>query len=192
MALNTIFFIGPQGSGKGTQGKLLSERLGFLYWDMGAICREEAAKDYPLGRKVKELIDNGYLLSDDILLQVADQRLGAVAPDRGIIFDGIPRRIGQAHWLMDYLKEQGRKDFTTVLISLPREDSIARLLARAEKEGRADDTREKIEFRLKQYEEATVPVVEFLKTCTKFVEIDGRPGIPQVTAAISASLGLNA
>ncbi len=190
MSLNTIFIIGPQGSGKGTQGKLLAARLGFFSWDTGAICRETATLGTPLGRQVKDMIENGVLLPDDVLLKVVETKLADIRPEQGIIFDGVPRRLGQAEWLMQFLKGQGRASFTTLFLDVPREESVARLTERAAKEGRVDDTREKIEFRLKQYEEATVPVLDYLKTCTSFVSVKGLGSIPEVTARINGALGV--
>src|SRR4051812_16971645 len=132
MLLNTIFFIGPQGSGKGTQAKLLAQRLDFFYWEMGGILREVAASQTPLGTKIKRLIDSGILLKDEDLYEVVKARLNQIPKTKGVIFDGIPRRLGQAQFLLDYLKQQGRIDFSTLYISLPKEESIKRLLKRAE------------------------------------------------------------
>jgi adenylate kinase len=190
MNLNTIFFIGPQGSGKGTQARVLAKRLNFFYWEMGGILRDVASQDSELGKKVKNLIDSGVLLTDDNLYEVVDNRLGEIAHDVGVIFDGIPRRVAQAEHLMKFLQKQGRKDFVTLFVNLPREESIARLLKRAEIEKRADDTREKIEFRLKQYEQDTLPVLDYLKQRSAFFEIDGTPPVEEVTNKINEAMGL--
>jgi adenylate kinase len=191
MQLNTIFFIGPQGSGKGTQAKILAKRLGFFYWEMGGILREVAAGDTALGKRVKNLIDSGVLLTDENLYEVVDSRLGEIAHNVGVIFDGIPRRVAQAEHLMEFLQKQGRKDFVTLFVNLPREESIARLLKRAEIEKRADDTREKIEFRLEQYTKDTLPVLDYLKQRSNFFEIDGTPSVEGVKGNIDKILGLN-
>ncbi|OFZ46597.1 MAG: hypothetical protein A3D92_17150 [Bacteroidetes bacterium RIFCSPHIGHO2_02_FULL_44_7] len=186
--LNTIFFIGPQGSGKGTQARLLAEKLSFFYWEMGGILRAVAKEDSELGRKVKTQIDSGILLGDDDLLEVVKLRIGQMPKSQGVIFDGIPRRLWQAEFLMDYLKKQGRQNFTTLFIDLPKEESLARLLKRAQIEKRADDTKEKIEFRLEQYYKDTLPVVEYLKKETNFIEIDGNQPIEKVTEDINKAL----
>jgi len=190
MNLNTIFFIGPQGSGKGTQAKILAKRLNFFYWEMGGILREVAKEGSELGGKVKELVDNGILLPDELLLQVVESRLSKMSPNTGVIFDGIPRRLGQAEFLINFLKKQGRTNFTTLFIDLPKEESLNRLLLRAQKEGRADDTKEKIEIRLQQYYSDTLPVLDFLKTESAFFEIDGRPNIEEVSKNINKILNL--
>lgn len=191
MDLNTIFFIGPQGSGKGTQAKLLAEKLGFYHWDMGRILRETAASGTELGTTVKNLIDQGVLLEDELLLKVAAQKLDTISASEGVVFDGIPRRLGQAEFLFNYLTKQGRSNFTTIFLDIPKDETMHRLTLRAEKEGRADDTPEKIEFRLQQYYADTLPVLDFLKERTHLIEIDGRPEIQTVTNNIITALGLN-
>lgn len=188
--LNTIFFIGPQGSGKGTQARVLAKRLNFFYWEMGGILRETAKEATDLGLEVKNMIDNGILLPDALLYKAVESKLSRIDKDSGVIFDGIPRRVGQAEFLMNFLQKQGRENFTTLFINLPKEESLKRLLGRAKHEGRADDTREVIEKRLEQYYQATLPVVEYLKQRTTFIEIDGRPGIEEVTKNINQALGL--
>jgi adenylate kinase len=143
-----------------------------------------------LGIRIKKLIDSGVLLQDDDLYQVVKMRLNEIPATKGVIFDGIPRRLGQAEFLLNFLKEQGRTNFTTLYVSLPKEESLTRLLKRAEIEKRADDTREKIEFRLEQYEKETVPVLDFLKSNTEFFEIDGKPTVGQVSDSINKALKL--
>jgi adenylate kinase len=190
MDLNTIFFIGPQGSGKGTQAESLTKRLGFYHWNMGAILRETATQDTELGKTVKDLIDQGILLNDQLLLDVAKAKLQTISPEMGVLFDGIPRRVGQAEFLMNFLKEQGRTNFVTIFLNIPKEESLNRLVLRARKEGRADDTKEAIELRLQQYHDDTVPVLDYLKKLSTFIEIDGTPSIEEVQKHINTSLGL--
>jgi len=190
MNLNTIFFIGPQGSGKGTQAKILAKRLDFFYWEMGGVLRGMREENTDLGRKVTDMIDNGILVPDDTLIEILKLKLSQIPKEKGVIFDGIPRRLGQAEFIMEFLRNQGRENFATLFIDLPKQQSIDRLLLRAEKENRADDTREKIELRLKQYYDATLPVVDFLRAQTQFFEIDGQPSVEEVTASINKALEL--
>lgn len=190
MDLNTIFFIGPQGSGKGTQAKILAQKINFFYWEMGGILRQVSKENSDLGHEVKQMVDNGILLPDEFLYKVVESKLSQIPADKGVIFDGIPRRPGQAKYLMGFLKKQGRTNFTTLFIDLPKQETLNRLLLRAKKEGRADDTAEKIEIRLQQYYVDTVPVLDYLKTQSKFIEIDGRPPIEEVTQNVDQTLGI--
>lgn len=188
MDLNIIFFIGPQGSGKGTQAKILAEKLGFFHWDMGSILRQTAEQDTELGRELKDLINRGVLLEDETLYKVATSKLETIAPDMGVIFDGIPRRLGQAEFLFEFLQKQGRTKFTTVFLNVPKEETFKRLLLRAQTQGRVDDTEEAIAFRLEQYYKDTTPVLDYLKSKTEFIEIDGTPDISTVTESINNHL----
>ena len=190
MHLDIIFIIGPQGSGKGTQAEILAKRLGFSHWNMGAILREEHDHKFPTGETVGELIDKGVLLNYDQLMEVFGYRAKNIPTDRGVIFDGVPRTLDQAKLIMDFLSTNGRKDFLTIFLDIPEEETMKRLLLRAKKEERVDDTPEAIQFRIDQYERDTKPVLEYLKENTTFIEIDGRPSIEEVTKSITAALGL--
>lgn len=188
MQYEVVFFIGPQGSGKGTQARLLAERLGFYFWEMGGILREAATEESEHGLKVKDMLARGVLFPDEFLLEIAGKKLESIPKDTGIIFDGIPRRLGQAEFLLDFLRNQGRSNFVTIFIDLPMEESFKRLLLRAQKEGREDDTEEAIRFRLEQYHKDTLPVLDFLRENSTFVTIDGSPSIEVVTEQINLAL----
>lgn len=187
---DAIFILGPQGSGKGTQAKLFAEKLGFYFWEMGKILRDNREAVTVTGEKVGEIIDRGQLLTDEQLLGVAEPLIAKIPRDQGVIFDGLPRRLGQARFLIDFLTSQRRQKIATALLDVPREESLKRLLLRAEAEGRADDTKEAIEYRLDQYKQETVPMLQFLKERTDYFVIDGRPPIPEVTSAIWRTFGL--
>lgn len=185
---DAVLLAGPQGSGKGTQGRLLAQKLGFFFWEMGAILRATLAEGTPLAERLS-IINQGILLPDDLLLEVVKQKIDAIPAGQGIVFDGIPRRIAQADFLLDYLKQKNMRPIT-LFIDLPREDSLRRMAGRAEKEGRADDTPEGIATRLRYYDEAVRPAIEYLRGKTRFVQIDGRPPVDEVTKNIDAALGL--
>jgi adenylate kinase len=191
MDFDAIIFIGPQGSGKGTQAKLFAEKLGFFYFGTGAMLREMATHSDELGRKIKETIDQGNLLDDATVFEIVEEKMKMVPQGQGIILDGIPRRLAQAGHLMVFLKSTGRTRVATVFLSLPHDESVVRLMKRAEIEGRKDDTRERIEFRLGQYERETVPVLDYLKTTTQFFAIDGTPPPADVTKEIAQAFGIS-
>lgn len=187
---DAIFMIGPQGSGKGTQGKVLADRLGYFYWEMGGILREEAKKETPFGRKVKELIDNGQLLEDNELFRVLNTELPEVIKHRRILFDGVPRTVPQGLHLTHYLQQNGFKEFAAVHIDVPHDESVKRLLERAHHEFRHDDTPEKISFRLELYDQQTKPVLKFLEGIGELYTIDGVGTIEQITERINTALGV--
>lgn len=188
MHIDAIFLIGPQGSGKGTQAKILANKLNFFHWEMGGILRALAKENTVLGLKIKSLVDQGILLTDEQLYEAVDDRLSQMPAETGIIFDGLPRRVAQAKHVLDYLKTKGKTNLVTIYISLPETETMNRLIKRAQIENRADDTPEKIKFRLEQYKKDTLPVLDFLREKTLFLEIDGTPDIEEVTQKIYQAL----
>lgn len=189
---DAVFILGPQGSGKGTQEKILADRLGFYMWDTGKTLRAHRDTKTVTGETVGEIIDRGQLLTDEQLLGVVAPLIAQIPMDQGILFDGIPRRVGQAEFLFDFLKSKGRAKLATVLIDIPREESLKRLLLRAQKEGRADDTEAAINYRLEQYEEETLPMLALMKERSDFFSIDGVGSIEDIAARIAQALGLSA
>lgn len=97
MDLQVIFIVGPQGSGKGTQGKRLADKLGFLFWGMGDVLRE-IQSDIVFASKIA-MLNRGTLLPDDLIIEILKNRLPKIPAEKGIIFDGVPRRVGQAEFL---------------------------------------------------------------------------------------------
>jgi adenylate kinase len=100
--IDAIVFLGIQGSGKGTQAKLLAEHTGFWHLNMGDLLREKSAHDSALGREVKRIIDGGDLVSDELIFQLIGQSLSDECP--GIIFDGFPRTLPQAEYLIQHFR----------------------------------------------------------------------------------------
>ena len=97
MDFDVVLLTGSQGSGKGTQGKILAEKLDFFFWEMGAILREIRRGDTLLGKKIA-VMDKGTLLADEVIIDIVKNKFAVIPEVRGIIFDGIPRRkIGRAH-----------------------------------------------------------------------------------------------
>ncbi len=203
-----ILLIGPQGSGKGTQARLIKEKYSMSSFDMGAFLREEA-KSNP---EIKSLIEKGSLLSDDVINSLVSGYLSEKNLYDGIIFDGYPRRVGQLTALQSFLKEHGSKLDCTVYINIPEQETLKRLSARRinSETGeiynlitnppskdvdieklihRADDKPEAIKKRLDEYRKDTEPLIAELKaTDTYFVEIDGTQSIESIHREIIRSL----
>ncbi len=189
MDYDIIFVAGPQGSGKGTQGKRLAEKLGFLFWEMGGTLRAILAEAGPLAGRIKA-IDHGTLLDDDLIIEILKQKLPLIPAGSGVIFDGVPRRVRQSEFMVAWWRERGEEDrLATVYIDLSRDECKRRLLLRAETEGRADDTPEAIDRRFRDFDDEIHAAMEYLKDHTKFITIDGAPAPDAVAAAIEAALG---
>ncbi|HYF05076.1 MAG TPA: nucleoside monophosphate kinase [Patescibacteria group bacterium] len=190
MKYHAIILIGPQGSGKGTQAEFLKQATGFHLWIMGQVLRDMHGQTDELSVQITKMHDSGTLVPDNLLIEVVKQKINQLEVHKGIIFDGVPRRLGQAKFLLDFLKEKNIISVATVFIDVPRNVTFERLSLRAAKEGRADDTPEKIEFRLKQYEGDTLPVLDYLKQVTDFFAINGDQSIEDVRKEIFKKLEL--
>lgn len=213
---DAILFIGPQGSGKGTQATILHQAIGAEYIEAGHLLRDTAKLDSDFGRHIKSLIESGTLVSDKELISVLGHRLENLNPDIPVIFDGVPRQMKQAEILMNFLRQTGRKRIATIYISIPRPLTVERLQLRLicklcehpeRKNGnpdqactvcggplmhRADDQTEAINRRLNLFEKETLPVVAYLQRETKFFHVDGSGTIPAVTAQIFNDLRITA
>jgi len=189
MKYNIIFVAGPQGSGKGTQGRKLADKLGFLFWEMGGALRAILASGSELGEKIS-VMNHGVLLSDELIIEVLKDQLPLLPIGQGIVFDGVPRRLVQGQFLVGYCKEHGMDKMATIFIDVPREECVRRLLLRAQHESRVDDTPEAMAQRFRDYDEAIKPAMDYLKGQTTFFTIDGTPTPDEIAANINKALGV--
>jgi len=159
-----VLLLGPQGSGKGTQAKLISTTYGIPQVSTGDMARELRALDTELGRRVKEIYDRGDLLSDELIVDMIRDRLSRGDTIPGFILDGFPRNLAQADALDVLLTELDRDlDVVFDFQVTDRQTLLERLLKRAAEENRTDDTPEAIARRLQIYEEQTAPLVEYYR-----------------------------
>jgi len=185
-----VFLFGLPGSGKGTQAQRLAEKFGFSVWDMGAILREERNRVLSDGKKIGDLIDHGILLTDEELFEVIKLRISSLNKDQRIIFDGVPRRAGQAEFLLAELRNRGFSNFAAVFIDISDEEAVQRLVLRGPKEHRKDDTAEAIQIRLRQADALMESLRAYLENHVPVYRIDGRPSVSEVGAAIEKALNL--
>jgi len=159
-----IVVLGPQGSGKGTQAKKLAETYGIAHISTGDELRRLKELPTPLGKMLKEVMDRGELVEDDLLIEMIRQRLDRGDTLPGFVLDGFPRTLAQAEALDDLLSELGRSIDIVFEFQIPnREQLLERLQNRAADEGRSDDTPEAIQKRLEEYDEKTAPLVEYYR-----------------------------
>jgi adenylate kinase len=185
-----VLLLGPQGSGKGTQAKLISKTYGIPQVATGDMARELRGLDSPLGREVKEIYDRGELLPDDLIVRMIRDRLDRGDTIPGFILDGFPRNLAQAEAL-DALLEELERDLDVVFEFQigNREVLMERIAGRAIEEGRTDDTPDAIRKRLEIYDRDTAPLVEHYRaTRTNVVGIHADQPVDQVFAEIRATL----
>jgi len=185
-----ILLLGPQGSGKGTQAKLISHTYGIPQVATGDMIREIKELDTELGRRVREIYDRGDLVDDATIVELIESRLDRGDTIPGFVLDGFPRNTAQAEALDELLTRLGRDlDVVLELQADDREVLLERLAKRAVEEGRTDDTPEAIGKRLEIYDRETAPLVEYYRsTRGNVVGIHADRSIDDAFAEIRAAL----
>ena len=182
-----VVFLGPPGSGKGTQAKLLSERLGIPAISTGEMLRAAVAEETLLGQQAKAIMERGELVSDAIMTELVRERIRRPDAARGFILDGFPRTVQQAESLAAMLGN-GMPLSAVLNFSVPEEVLAARLLERARAEGRADDRPETVRERIRIYRERTSPLVGFYRERGLLNEVDGLGSVPEISSRVARAV----
>ena len=204
-----IILVGKQGSGKGTQAKILAKKLGFKIFETGAALREIAQQDTDLGREVLDITSRGDLVSNDIVMKIVEDFLANLEKDTPVIFDGIPRSEVQRESLEELLAKNSR-DFVVIEIKLSNEEALNRLIIRAKCDDcganfgspedicpkcgsenisrRNDDNPDAIMNRLKNFDEYTYPLLEEWEKSGKLISVDGEQSVEEVSQEILSKL----
>lgn len=172
--------MGAPGAGKGTQATALAQRYGVPAISTGDIFRHHIKKRTPLGVKVKELIDAGEYVPDDVTEAIVANRLAEPDCAGGFLLDGFPRTMHQVHFLDGYLAKEGQQLDAVVSLQVQPEALVQRLLARAELEGRADDNEDTIRRRMEVYAGQTAPLLFHYENKGLLVDVDGTGTVEDV------------
>jgi adenylate kinase len=183
-----VLLLGPQGAGKGTQASRISTEYGIPHIASGEILRAEMGADTDLGRSVKETIERGDLVPDDVMIELIRNRLEQPDTEAGFVLDGFPRTTVQAEALDSMFNDIGRNLSVAFALQIPDEVAFERLRRRAEVEGRADDTDDAIQRRLDNFHRETEPLVEYYRTRGNLVPIHGDRSENEVFAEIQRAL----
>ncbi len=183
-----LLIVGPQGSGKGTQGVRVAESYGIPVVSTGDIFRANIKEGTPLGQQVTAILDKGDLVPDELTSEIVRDRLGQDDAANGFLLDGYPRNTAQVAHLDEFLEGRGESLDAVILLDVPREESISRLGLRAAEQGRSDDTDEAIAHRLDIYEKETAPIIEVYSARGIVDRIDGVGSLDEITDRISAAL----
>ncbi len=183
-----LLVLGPQGAGKGTQAKRISEEFGIPHVSTGDMFRAAIAARTELGRKVEPLIDSGTLVPDEVTIALIRERLSEDDAQAGFVLDGFPRNLLQAEALDEMLAAIGRTLDAILFFDVTDSVGMERALNRAQIDNRTDDTHEVIAKRLATYHSQTEPVIEHYRTTGKLVPVRAGRTIDEVWNEISSAL----
>ncbi|MFZ5365672.1 MAG: adenylate kinase [Patescibacteria group bacterium] len=210
-----LIITGPQGSGKGTQARLLAEKMGLVHLETGEMFRQIAEKNTAFGREVKAWINRGVLVPDREVVRLLRQILTREVLKKGFILDGSPRTLPQIKWLDKILAKKNNQIDKLIYLNISKKESIRRLQARriCPKCGRnynmltmppkndelcdecdvklvirEDETPQAIVKRLKEYHSQTSPMINYYRKKGKVVEINGEQTVKDVLKDILGKL----
>lgn len=182
-----VLMIAPPGAGKGTQGVVIAAHFDIPHIATGDLLRDHVARGTDLGQQVREYLDRGELVPDDVVLTMVREALEATER-RGYVIDGIPRTMDQARALYDMGVEMDATADVALHLEVDDEELVRRLLARSSKEGRSDDTEDVIRRRLALYYDVTHPILEWYGERGILVSIDAMRPADQVGRQILTAL----
>ena len=185
--MNLILF-GPPAAGKGTQAKRLVETRHMIQLSTGDMLRAAIASGSDLGRRVSGIMERGELVSDEIVIELIEQRLPEAEAAGGAIFDGFPRTIAQAQALDLMLEHRGSRIDLVIRLKVDDDQLMARVAGRFAESGRPDDNPESFKVRLAAYNDQTAPLLPYYQTHDKLVEVDGMGSVDAVAQAIDGAL----
>jgi adenylate kinase len=183
-----VLLLGIQGSGKGTQAKRIASEYGTPHVSAGDMLRAEIDAGTPLGKQVEDILARGDLVPDSTVIAMIRDRLRQPDAAEGFVLDGFPRTMAQSDALDEMLAEIGRPLSIVFELQVPDEVARERMANRARDEGRADDTPEVIDRRIRLYHEETEPIVQHYRLLGNLVGIHGTGTIDQVFAEIQKAL----
>ncbi|MEV4687217.1 adenylate kinase [Microbacterium sp. LWH3-1.2] len=186
--MTRLLIVGPQGSGKGTQGIRIAEAFGVPAISTGDVFRAAVADGSELGSQVKAIIEAGDLVPDELTSAVVRERLSQEDAEGGFLLDGYPRNVAQVMHLDEFLEGRDEELDAVILLDVPRDESISRIAGRAAEQGRSDDTEEVIANRLAIYERETAPILGVYEARDLVVSVDGVGTLDEITERIVSAL----
>ena len=189
-----LILLGPPGSGKGTQAQRLVQRYGIVQLSTGEMLRAAVAAETPVGLKAKDLMANGQLVPDEVVVGIISDRIDQPDAAKGFVLDGFPRTVPQAEALDELLKKKHLRLDAVVELRVNEsallqrvETRVAEMRERGE-EVRVDDTPEVLTKRLAAYRSQTEPLIHYYSERRKLATVDGMMSIEQVTREVNRIL----
>jgi adenylate kinase len=181
-----LLMLAPPGAGKGTQATRLARHFGIEHISSGDLLRAEVAAGTALGRQVRDAVERGDLVPDDVVIAVV---LARVEGAGGFVLDGFPRTVEQARTARELGRQLGISLDAVISLEVRRDELIRRLLQRGAAESRADDRESAIRNRLAVFDAATAPLIDYYRRRGILVTVDGEQPVDDVTRDILDKLG---
>ena len=183
-----LLIMGPPGAGKGTQAVNIAKTLNIPHISTGDIFRENMKNETPLGLEAKAFYDKGMYVPDEVTNRIVEDRLTWDDAKNGFLLDGYPRTIDQVNFLDQILAKKSQKIEKVLEITIDIPVVVARLLKRAQEQGRIDDTKEVITKRLEVYASSTAPLLAEYKNRGILIQVDGMGSVSEVEEKIKKAL----
>jgi adenylate kinase len=184
-----LVFLGPPGSGKGTQARLLNQRLGLTVVGTGDILRDAVRLQTPLGKQAEAYLNSGRLAPDDLVNEVVDDLFRRPDHPTRFVIDGYPRTLPQAVSFEQMLHHMKLDLQHAVLFEVPEAELVRRLGGRRIAEGRSDDTEITVRKRLQEYRSNIAPLVEHFRREGMLQEVDATADVETVYQSILQKCG---
>lgn len=181
--INLVLF-GPPGAGKGTQSEKLIQQYGFVHISTGDLFRWHTKNDTALGKRVKEIMNSGALVPDEITISMLKEELDKNPRAKGFLFDGFPRTVAQAEALDRFMKENNSAIHNVIALDVTEEEVRTRIAKRKLVDNRPDDEAEKLNKRIDEYFNKTIHVLPYYKNQNRLVTVNGIGVIDDIFTSI--------
>ena len=185
--INLVLF-GPPGAGKGTQSEKLIQKYGFVHISTGDLFRWHTKNDTALGKRVKEIMNSGALVPDEITIAMLKEELDKNPQAKGFLFDGFPRTVPQAEALDTFMKENGSAIHHVIALDVTEDEVRTRIAKRRTIDNRADDEEEKLNKRITEYFSKTIHVLPYYKNLGRLNTVHGIGNIDEINKNICTIL----
>ena len=185
--INLVLF-GPPGAGKGTQSEKLIQNYGFVHISTGDLFRWHTKNDTALGKRVKEIMNSGALVPDEITIAMLKEELDKNPRAKGFLFDGFPRTVPQAEALDKFMKDNGTAIHHVIALDVTEEEVRTRIGKRRTTDNRVDDEEEKLNKRVTEYFTKTIHVLPYYQQQGRLKTINGIGVIDDIFSNICSIL----
>lgn len=186
--MRNLVLFGPPGAGKGTQSDKLIDKYGFVHISTGDLFRWHTKNDTELGKQVKEIMNSGALVPDEITIAMLQEEVSKNPDASGFLFDGFPRTVPQAEALDAFMKKNGSEIDNIIALDVNEEELRARIAKRRLESNRPDDEEEKLNKRITEYFTKTIHVLPYYEQQGRLKTVNGIGKIDDIFDQICALL----